>query len=684
MRVLAIVVTFCALLSVGCNSEKPDETPNYDVGIEAYKRGHYAVALSNFESRVMKDENDFVAQFCLGFMYDQRQVPLPEGEKAEWYKENAEKWYTKSAEHDYVPAQNNLAVMYFRRYEEMDSKIEAMGWPLDLVDEALKNLDTAVQWFGKPDAQTHYIPQYNIAFLHYNGARLINTSTLPDKSGKVKESYKHAVYWFTKAAEQDDHRAQRELADRYYYGDGVDENLTEAERWKEAVKWYEKAADNGNAAAQYALADRYYYGDGVDENLTEAERWKEAVKWYTKAAENGNVDAQYALAKMYKNGKGVDKNLTEAVKWYTKAADNGYASAQNDLGMMYNKGQGVHKNLEKATRLYFQAAQQGQIVAQANVGKSFAEGANGVPQDNEEAYYWYSLALRDPIELGKLAGKNTAADVTKRHKDVETEWRKDVGNEIEEKKKKIQERVDNWKPKELIAYGTGFYIDKNHILTNAHVASWEDPDGNKRKYDELRVDFRYVVEKPGAKSIDHDVDLALLFDENENMYTATFRNNPVYIGEKIASFGYPLSFTWLSYEGNATSGDVSGLVGPIRNNDPRNLFQHTAPIQSGNSGGPVFDSDGNVVGISVSRFFGYEFENIGFAIQFEAIQKFLNDNSIDVNSVSKDIEDLGKVIVVNKISTKAERFTKPVWCFKNITPNKTNLVKKMGIDYWKF
>ena len=201
-------------------------------------------------------------------------------------------------------------------------------------------------------------------------------------------------------------------------------------------------------------------------------------------------------------------------------------------------------------------------------------------------------------------------------------------------------------------------------MTNAHVASREDRDGNKHKCDELRVDFRYVVEKPGAKSIDHDVDLALLFDESENMYTATFRNNPVYIGEKIASFGYPLSLTWLSYEGNATSGDVSGLLGPIKNNDPRNLFQHTAPIQSGNSGGPVFDSDGNVVGISVSGLDGYSIQNVNFAIQFEAIQKFLNDNSIDVNSVSKDIEALGKVIDLNKISAKSKRFTKPVLCFK--------------------
>ena len=434
----------------------------------------------------------------------------------------------------------------------------------------------------------------------------------------------------------------------------------------------------------------YQNGKGVEANLTEVERWEEAVKWYTKAAnngKNGNAYAQYYLARMYQNGKGVDENLTEverweeAVKWYTKAAEQNYAPAQNNLALMYQNGQGVNKNLEKATRLYFQAAQQGHIVAQVNVGKSFEEGVNGVPQDNAEAYYWYSLALKYPTELDKqVVAENIAAKVDK--------WRKSVGSKIEEKKNGIQKRVDEWKPKILSGSGTGFYIDKNHILTNAHVI-YQDRDGNKRKYDELRVNFRYVIEKQGAEAVDHDVDLALLFDESERMYTATFRNDPVYRGEKIALFGYPLSLSWLSYEGNATSGDVSGLLGTIKSNlsenlqDPLNLFQHTAPQQPGNSGGPVFDSDGNVVGISVSGLDGYRIENVNFAIKFEATQKFLNDNNIDVNSVSKDIENMDKVIDLNKISTKAERFTKHVLCFKNITP-KPSMLTRMSIGYWKF
>ncbi|MBO7321300.1 MAG: sel1 repeat family protein, partial [Bacteroidales bacterium] len=70
---------------------------------------------------------------------------------------------------------------------------------------------------------------------------------------------------------------------------------------------------------------RYYYGEGVEKNYTEA------VKWYRKAADKGHLDAQYNLGNRYYNGEGVEKNYTEAVKWYRKAADKGHSNAKNTL-----------------------------------------------------------------------------------------------------------------------------------------------------------------------------------------------------------------------------------------------------------------------------------------------------------------------------------------------------------------
>ena len=718
MKIVPIVIILYVLLSVGCNSEKSD----YDAGIAAYNRGHYSVALSDFESRAMK--GDSVAQFCLGFMYKHGKGVAEDPEKAEG-------WYKKAANQDYAAAQNNLAIIYFRRAEEALNKTEAAlnefiegKGASEMLKEFRDNSDIALQWFQKAAAhQNNHVAQYNLALTWYSRAvtvehaaegaarmkdkilRFLSEDSTDPQGEKILQellvelesvilnspsnavkAYENAINWFTKATEKGYRRAQYELGNRYYHNEGVDKNLTKIQKWKKAVELYEKAEKQNYAPAQNALAKMYAEGKGVDKNFTKA------IELYKKAAEQNDVDAQFNLAEMYTGGEEIDENLTETerwkevVEWYTKAADQGNAAAQNNLAIMYAKGEGGPENPEKAARLYFTAAQQGYPVAQANVGLNFEQGKYGVPQDNAEAYYWYSLALRDPAKLDKLTTReNFAATVTK--------WRKDVGNNLDdEDKSEIQKRVDDWKPKTLFASGTGFYIDKNHVLTNAHVVRQEEKfrDESKwYKYDELRVGFRYVIEK----SVDHDTDLALLYDERGNSDTAIFRSSPIKVVEEVFVFGYPKS-NHLSYDGNFTSGTVSGLSHMIDVPQPDNRFQHTAPTQRGNSGGPVFDSVGNVVGVSVSglpdRYFDEETrqylnlaQNINFAIKFDVIKGFLEKNKIKIAFKSthpiEDVEDpIGRR---QKIFNQAQKFTVPVLCFKNRVPEPF-LVVQMGVAKW--
>ena len=138
--------------------------------------------------------------------------------------------------------------------------------------------------------------------------------------------------------------AQNALGEAYYDGKGVTENLTEA------VKWFTKAAEQENAKAEYNLGNCYYYGYGV-----QYKDYGEAVKWYTKAAEQGQPMAQCNLGVCYKYGNGVEKNLEETVKWYTKAANQEYAKAQYLLGKAYDKGEGVAKNDSEAMKWYLKA-----------------------------------------------------------------------------------------------------------------------------------------------------------------------------------------------------------------------------------------------------------------------------------------------------------------------------------------
>src|SRR5688500_9152855 len=73
-------------------------------------------------------------------------------------------------------------------------------------------------------------------------------------------------------------------------------------------------AARGDVVAQRKLGTSYYYGNGVEKNLTEA------VKWWRKAAVQGDAEAQFNVGACYYNGTGVEKNLTEGVEWYRRAA----------------------------------------------------------------------------------------------------------------------------------------------------------------------------------------------------------------------------------------------------------------------------------------------------------------------------------------------------------------------------
>ena len=114
-----------------------EESSNYDAGIAAYKRGHYEMAIYDFEQRAV--QGDPVAQFCLGFMYRHGLGVMSDIEKAVT-------WYTKAAEQGFVPAQNDLGVMYELIAEnELYSRNE----------ESITYLARSLPWFFKAAEQNN-------------------------------------------------------------------------------------------------------------------------------------------------------------------------------------------------------------------------------------------------------------------------------------------------------------------------------------------------------------------------------------------------------------------------------------------------------------------------------------------------------------------------------------------------
>jgi serine protease Do len=197
--------------------------------------------------------------------------------------------------------------------------------------------------------------------------------------------------------------------------------------------------------------------------------------------------------------------------------------------------------------------------------------------------------------------------------------------------------------------GSGLFVTPNLLLTASHVVEeCEKP-----------IQVRFPERASNIVTIfgqDRTNDLVLLHTEIKNGSVAAFRLRPR-LGEPVASYGFPQAGI-LSSSGNFTLGSVTSLAG---SGDDTRLFQISAPIQPGNSGGPVLDMSANVIGMVVSQV--SKMQNVNFAVQAPLIINFLSIKGVATkmdNSASKDQRDLSPPDVADI----AKEFIVQVYCQK--------------------
>jgi hypothetical protein len=165
--------------------------------------------------------------------------------------------------------------------------------------------------------------------------------------------------------------------------------------------------------------------------------------------------------------------------------------------------------------------------------------------------------------------------------------------------------------------GTAFFVSKEgHLLTNYHVIEgWN------------RV-VVYQGVKPSRADVlktDPNNDLALLKVAQGTRSVPVFRTD-IEVGEDIGVYGFPQPGL-LAMGGNFTRGSVTAMTGF---EDDTSLFQLQAPIQGGNSGGPVVDGLGNVVGVVRAGIDNLQIAN--FAIKADLALSFLKANGISAGT----------------------------------------------------
>ena len=172
--------------------------------------------------------------------------------------------------------------------------------------------------------------------------------------------------------------------------------------------------------------------------------------------------------------------------------------------------------------------------------------------------------------------------------------------------------------------GTCFAIDKKHIVTNYHVIQDAKLINVKGMYDIFNSGHSAEV-----VASDKVNDIAIL-KITDNQFPG-FGNIPYCVssrmadvGEDIFVLGYPLTQT-MGNEIKLTNGIISsrtGFQGDIAN------YQMSAPIQPGNSGGPMFDSKGDVIGIVCAHHAGAE--NAGYAIKISYLKLLIESTGLNI------------------------------------------------------
>lgn len=629
----------------------------------AFSEGNYAKALALYMGSAKEGDADSMA--CIGVMYDQGfGVEIDKVEAANWYRKSADRgnkngqyflglkyligegvaqnkglgavWIRKAAEQGLADAQSRYGEI-LRQGEGVEADPEE-GWvwttraaengdPMAQLylgvsymggDEVAVDLKKGVWWLLKSGNQGNPVAQYLLGLASEKGA-----GTQPDMQA--------AVRWYRASADQGNMDAQFSLAKMLLAGKGVKRDVQEAIRmvrdaasqghveaqslygmalfvgeWlprdaRKGVMWIKKAAEQGNLGAQYILGDIYRSGaDGISVDKATA------AYWYREAAVKGHLESQYSIGSMLYKGDGIPQDKQEAAVWFRKAAELGQKDAQTQLSYMLSMGEAIRKDQAEAVKWLRLAANAGQPTAQFNLAATYARG-DGVPIDTKAALNWYYKAgvtylgqgdflnarkCLERIQLNATDDHPLAvklSDAISGNSESAKEATSYPRNQGEREQQDDTGSDDD--ARENLSTGTGWIAEGGYIVTAAHVI-----ENKKEIVGKLSDGKPFPLE---LAQIDKVNDLAILTAGKKQKLPAgiPISRSRAKTGTQVFTLGFPHAEV-MGLNVKLSSGQVSSETGMA--DDPR-FLQVTVPVQSGNSGGPLLNMKGEVVGIMVGK-----------------------------------------------------------------------------------
>ena len=333
-------------------------------------------------------------------------------------------------------------------------------------------------------------------------------------------------------------------------------------------------------------------------------------------------------------------------------AENGHVNAQTNLGFMYDYGTGVPQDHRLAARWYRAAALQGSAAAQYNLSLLIAEG-HAPALGGRSARYWLEKAAAQGFEDARrsIAGSGGANN---QDPDGATGLpRAGAGETAAGLEQTEAHSVDI-----PVSIGTAWPVASGYAVTNHHII-----EGKKQ----VVLVNRHGEELP-AKVVASDAenDIAFLNIGNPHHLPPALplssRNAP--LGASVFTIGFP-RIDVMGKSPKLSQGIISGANG-LR--DDPSSYQISVPIQKGNSGGPLINMRGEVVGMITSMLGTTDagngpaqpIPNINYALKTDVIRQFLKRLSAPEQGISElhpatgDLESLAARVKDSVLIVMAE------------------------------
>ena len=320
-----------------------------------------------------------------------------------------------------------------------------------------------------------------------------------------------------------------------------------------------------------------------------------------------NTSSQFADGwNAYESG-----DFQHAVRVWRSLAEAGHINAQINLGVMYDYGSGVDRDYEIAARWYRAAAHQGSAAGQYNLALLIADG-HARPLAGRTARYWLEQAAAQGFADARRALQKTQSDDSDQSATA-TSHPASTGDTPRPTEAAVV-RVS-------VSTGTAWPIAAGYAVTNHHIV-----DGKQR----VRL-INHAGRELTARVVasDADRDIAVLHVTNpERLPPAlplSLRSAP--LGASVFTIGFP-RIDVMGRSPKLSRGIISGANG-LR--DDPGSYQISVPIQQGNSGGPLINMHGEVVGMITSmlgeadaaRGTATPIPNINYALKIDSIRQFL-------------------------------------------------------------